>query len=194
MLIGYVRVSTEGQNPNLQKDALLQAGCERVYEDLMSGATTDRPGLKQALDQCRSGDTLVVWKLDRLGRSLKHIIATIEDLEKKGVAFRSLSEGLDTKSHASRAVMLVMATLGELERQLCVERAMAGLRAARARGRFGGRRPIMTAAKIEAAKKLLADHPAKEVARVIGVSLATLYRHCPVGAKTVEPVVVEAAQ
>jgi DNA invertase Pin-like site-specific DNA recombinase len=195
MLIGYCRVSGEGQNLDLQKDALVRAGCARIYEDQLSGGTSDRPGLKQALDQCRDGDTLLVWKLCRLGRSLKHIIETIDVLNKKGVSFRSLTEGFDTRTSTGRATMYIFGTLAEMEREWNRERTIAGLRAARQRNRFGGRRPIMTAAKIEAAKKLLAEQtPAKEVARVIGVSLATIYRYCPGGVKTVEPVVVEAAQ
>ena len=181
MLIGYVRCSTQDQNPALQRDSLAQVGCERVYEDLASGAKADRPGLKQALDQCRSGDTLVVWKLDRLGRPLRHIIETIDDLGKQEISFRSLTEGFDTTSHTGRAVMFIVGALAEMERELIRERTRAGLRAATARGRVGGRRTVMTPAKIDAAKKLLAgDAPSKDIARAIGVSPATLYRWLPV--------------
>ena len=183
MQIGYARVSTQDQNLALQKTALNEAGCEKIYEDQSSGQKMDRPGLAQALEQLRPGDTLVIWKLDRLGRSLKHLITLVEDLSARGVNFRSLTDNIDTTTTAGRFFFHVMASLAQMERELIVERTRAGLKAARDMGRVGGRRRLMTASKIEAARQLLAgDTPAREVAANLGVSVPTLYRHLPASA------------
>lgn len=139
MIVGYARVSTADQNLELQRDALTKAGCERVFEDHASGAATDRPGWARARDALREGDTLVVWRLDRLGRSLKHLIDTVAELGDEGVAFRSLQENLDTGSTGGRLVFHIFGALAEFERELIRERTLAGLAAARARGRMGGR-------------------------------------------------------
>ena len=183
MQIGYARVSTQDQNLTLQKTALKEAGCERIYEDMISGRKADRPGLGQALEQLRPGDTLVVWKLDRLGRSLKQLITLVGDLSAQGVNFRSLTDNIDTTTPGGRFFFHVMASLAEMERELIIERTRAGLKAARDMGRVGGRRRLMTVSKLESARQLLAaGTPAREVAANLGVSLPTLYRHLPASA------------
>lgn len=180
--IGYARVSTVGQNLNAQIEALEQAGCERIFSDQISGATASRPGLDEALAYAREGDTLVVWKLDRLGRSMKHMIELASNLEKRGINLRSLTDGIDTTGAAGRFFFHVMAALAAMERDLMLERTQAGLDAARRRGRVGGRRRKMTDRKVKSAKQLLAaGNPPKDVAASLGVSVATLYRHVPRG-------------
>jgi DNA invertase Pin-like site-specific DNA recombinase len=180
MLIGYARVSTSDQNLDLQKEALQKAGCEKVYEDTVSGLKTYKPGLEKALEHLRMGDTLIVWKLDRLGRSVKNLIEFVTQLEKKNIHFRSLTDHIDTSSTLGRFFFHVMASLAQMERELIVERTRAGLDAARQKGRIGGRRRRMTDSKIESAKKLLADGmSSKDVARNFGVSIPTLYRWVP---------------
>lgn len=176
MLIGYARVSTEDQNLELQLDALHQAGAAKVFTDKVS-SVKHRPGLDEALAYAREGDILVVWKLDRLGRTVKGLIDLVEALQKRGVQFRSLTDGIDTSTAPGRFFFHVMAALAEMERELIRERTNAGLAAARARGRQGGRKPKMSDSKIAAAKQLLdAGRPAQEVADNLGVSRATLYR------------------
>ena len=183
MIIGYARVSTQDQNLDLQKQALTAAGCEKIYEDHISGKRADRPGLALVLETIREGDALVVWKLDRLGRSLKQLIALVEDLERLGINFKSLTDNIDTSTPSGRFFFHVMASLAEMERELIVERTRAGLKAAREMGRTGGRRRLMTASKIEAAKKLMdSGVPPKEVAANLGVSIPTLYRWIPANA------------
>jgi len=180
MLIGYARVSTQDQNLDLQQKALQHAGCEKIYEDKISGLRADRPGLEQALEQLREGDTFVVWKLDRLGRSVKNLREITAKLEKTKVHFKSLTDHIDTTSPMGRFFFHVMASLAQMERELIVERTRAGLKAAKQRGRIGGRKRRMTDSKIESAKKLLADGiPPKEVADNLGVSIPTLYRWVP---------------
>lgn len=180
MFIGYARVSTDDQNLELQTDALVKVGCERIFTDRLSGKSSDRPGLQESLSHLRKGDTLIVWKLDRLGRSVKHLIEIVAKLESDGVEFRSVTDGIDTSTPAGRFFFHVMASLAQMERELIVERTQAGLKSARARGIVGGRRRAMTPSKIDAAKKLIDfGTPPKEVARTIGVSLATLYRWVP---------------
>jgi DNA invertase Pin-like site-specific DNA recombinase len=180
MLIGYARVSTLDQNLYLQKEALQKAGCEKVYEDTVSGLKTYKPGLEQALEHLRMGDTLIVWKLDRLGRSVKNLIELVTQLEKKNIHFKSLTDHIDTSSTLGRFFFHVMASLAQMERELIVERTRAGLDAARQKGRIGGRRRRMTDSKIESAKKLLADGVLpRDVARNLGVSVPTLYRWVP---------------
>ncbi|MDQ5988609.1 MAG: DNA-invertase hin [Syntrophus sp. SKADARSKE-3] len=180
MLFGYARVSTFDQNIDLQEDALRKAGCEKVFSDKTSGSKKDRPGLNDAISHLRTGDTLVIWKLDRLGRSLKNLIDLTSQLEGMGVHFQSITDGIDTKTPAGRFFFHVMAALAQMERELIIERTKAGLAAARERGRKGGRKRAMTDSKLAAAKKLLAEgSPPKDVAHDLGVSIPTLYRWCP---------------
>lgn len=180
MLIGYARVSTADQNLTLQRDALTAAGCIKIFEDTISGAKASRPGLDEALEHVRDGDTLVVWKLDRLGRSVKNLIAFTDQLEHAGVAFRSVTDQIDTTTPAGRFFFHIMASLAQMERELTVERTRAGLLAARAAGKVPGRKRVMTDSKVAAATQLLAQGaPAVEVARNLGVSVPTLYRWIP---------------
>jgi DNA invertase Pin-like site-specific DNA recombinase len=178
MLIGYARVSTVDQDLALQRDALQQAGCERIFEEAASGAKENRPELAKALDHMRKGDTLVVWKLDRLARSMKQLIETVAQLEAAGVKFRSITENLGTDSAGGRFAFHVFGALAEFERSLIRERTNAGLNAARARGRKGGRPKSMTAEDVQAAEALLNGNVGPTaVAKRMGVSRATLYRH-----------------
>ena len=154
--IGYARVSTGGQEIALQLDALHAAGCVRIFEDRASGAKADHPGLIEALAYVRETDVLVVWKLDRLGRSLRHLIETVSELEKRGVGLRSLTESIDTTTPGGRLIFHLFGALGQFERDLIRERTRAGLAAALARGRRGGRKPVVTKDKLERAKALLA--------------------------------------
>lgn len=180
MLIGYARVSTQDQNIVLQLEALSKAGCERIFDDKLSGSRAERPGLAKALDMLREGDTLVVWKLDRLGRSVKNLVDLTTDLHQRGIQFKSLTDAIDTGTASGRFFFHVMASLAEMERELTVERTRAGLEVARRLGRRGGRKRTMTDSKIESAKKLLANGvPPKEVAHNLGVSVPTLYRWLP---------------
>ena len=180
MLIGYARVSTQDQNISLQVEALTKAGCKRIFDDKLSGSRADRPGLAKALEIVREGDTLVVWKLDRLGRSVKNLVDLTTALHEQGVQFKSLTDAIDTGTPSGRFFFHVMASLAEMERELTVERTRAGLEAARRRGRRGGRKRTMTDSKIESAKKLLASGvPPKDVAHNLGVSIPTLYRWLP---------------
>ncbi|MFD1676442.1 recombinase family protein [Alicyclobacillus fodiniaquatilis] len=178
-MIGYARVSTQDQHLELQKDALSEAGCKRLYEDMASGAKASRPGLDEALQYLREGDTLVVWKLDRLGRSLKHLIEVVTELSERGIGFRSLQENIDTTTPGGKLFFHVFGALAEFEREIIRERTNAGLSAARARGGKGGRPKVMDEKKIERAKKLLADHsiPIDEVCAMLNVSRPTLYRY-----------------
>jgi DNA invertase Pin-like site-specific DNA recombinase len=153
--LGYARVSTLDQDPTLQLDALAAAGCAKVFEDRASGARADRPGLQKALDYVRDGDVLIVWKLDRLGRSLPHLIETVSALEKRGVGFRSLTEAIDTTTPGGRLVFHLFGALGQFERDLIRERTRAGLAAAATRGRKGGRKPVITAEKLKRAREIV---------------------------------------
>ncbi|SMG56460.1 recombinase family protein [Paraburkholderia susongensis] len=183
MLIGYARVSAQDPNLELQRKALANAGCQNVFEDKVSGTRADRPGLACALELLREGDTLVVWKLDRLGRSVKQLIDLVSELHKLGAQFKSLTDAIDTGTRSGRFFFHVMASLAEMERELTVERTRAGLEVARQLGRKGGRKPKMTDSKIESAKKLLASGvPPKDVAKNLGVSIPTLYRWLPASA------------
>ena len=180
MLIGYARVSTQDQNLDLQSEALTKAGCERIFNDKISGSRTERPGLTKALEMLREGDTLVVWKLDRLGRSVKNLVDLVGELHQQGIQFKSLTDAIDTGTPSGRFFFHVMASLAEMERELTVERTRAGLEVARLLGRKGGRRRQMTESKIESAKKLLANGvPPRDVATNLGVSVPTLYRWIP---------------
>jgi DNA invertase Pin-like site-specific DNA recombinase len=181
MLIGYARVSTADQSLHLQRDALLAAGCPqpRVYTDIASGAKADRPGLEAALHDLREGDTLVVWKLDRLGRSLTHLIETVHALDARGVGFKSLQEHIDTTTPGGKLIFHVFAALAEFERDLIRERTRAGLTAARARGRRGGRKPALTPKQAALARSMKAD-PGNSIADIcatLGISKRTLYRY-----------------
>src|SRR5579871_804862 len=183
MLIGYARVSTQDQKPELQLDALKQAGCEEVFVEKASGAQRERPELAAALRHARKGDVLVVWRLDRLARSLSHLIKTVEDLEKRGVGLRSLTDPIDTTTPQGMLVFHIFGAIAEFERSLIRDRTRAGLEAARARGRKGGRPPSLRAKDLPAAKALLSDPSitVAEAATRLGVSPATLYRHLPGG-------------
>ena len=179
-LIGYARVSTAEQNTALQTDALRNAGCERVFEDTASGAKSDRPGLAAALAYLRDGDVLAVWRLDRLGRSLPHLIETIGALEARGVGFRSLTESIDTTTPGGRLIFHVFGALGQFERDLIRERTKAGLSAAAARGRKGGRKggrkPVVTADKLQRAREHMANGlNVREAAARLKVSKTVLY-------------------
>ncbi|MFO1433058.1 MAG: recombinase family protein [Candidatus Competibacteraceae bacterium] len=180
MLIGYARVSTDAQSLALQLDALEQACCQRVFTDKASGTNSNRPGLTEALSHLREGDVLVIWKLDRLGRTVKGLVDFVGELADRGVQFRSLTDGIDTATPTGRFFFHVMASLAQMERELLVERTKAGLEAARQRGRLVGRQRRMTPSKIEAVKKLLASGVSpREVAQNLGVSVPTLYRWIP---------------
>ncbi|HEV2081590.1 MAG TPA: recombinase family protein [Brevundimonas sp.] len=177
MKLGYARVSTDDQNLDLQDRALREAGVERVFADRVSGAASCRPGLAEALAALREGDTLVVWRLDRLGRSLPHLISVVADLGQRGIGFQSLNDGLDTTSAQGRFVFHMMGALAEFERALISERTQAGVEAAKARGVRLGRRPVLSSAQLQHAQSLIAlgASPAA-VAQSFGVGRSTLYR------------------
>ena len=183
MKIGYARISTLDQNHDLQFDALTQAGCEKVFSDKISGAKVDRPGLQEALAYLRKDDCLVVWRLDRLGRSLKHLIEVAEGLEKRGVGLSSLQEGLDTSTSGGKLIFHIFGALAEFERNLIRERTMAGLASARARGRLGGRSNKLDNGKIVTLKKLYdsREHTVVEICRLMGISKPTFYRYLRMG-------------
>ena len=185
--VGYARVSTHDQSPDLQLDALKAAGCGRIFQETASGAQRNRPQLVAALDYVRVGDTLVVWRLDRLARSMRQLIETIEDLDARGVGFRSLTEAIDTTSPGGRLVFHLFGALAEFERGLIRERTSAGLEAARARGRVLGRPPALTDDDLIAAKAMLRDPniTVEQVAERLGVAPSTLYRHLPGGRASV---------
>lgn len=177
--IGYVRISTKDQNTDFQDAAMAQAGVTQVYTDRgVSGSVASRPELDRALDHLREGDVLVVWKLDRLGRNTKNVLEVIERLSAKGVGFRSLTEGLDTTGPMGKAMLTILAAFAELERSTMLERTRAGLDAAKARGRVGGRPSTIDAKKLDKIKKLVAsgDHTRAEIADMVKISRATLYR------------------
>ena len=178
MLIGYARVSTEDQRLDLQRQALRDAGCERIFEDT-AGGVAERPALREALAQLRAGDTLVVWRLDRLGRSLKDLIAHAESLRTQGVGLRSLKEAIDTESSTGQLVFHIFGALAEFERALIRERTRAGLAAARARGRVGGRRKRLGEEQRRHAVELYRSRQrtVKEICALVGVSRSTLYAY-----------------
>jgi DNA invertase Pin-like site-specific DNA recombinase len=174
--IGYARVSTTDQDLALQLDALAKAGCARVFQDRASGAKTDRPGLTAALSFVREGDILTVWKLDRLGRSLPHLIETVNAMEARGVSFRSLTEAIDTTTPGGRLIFHIFGALGQFEHDLIRERTRAGLDAAAARGRQGGRKPVVTEEKLTRARTLVAQgFTVREAAARIKVGKTALY-------------------
>ena len=177
--IGYARVSTDDQNAHLQIDALNEAGCMKVFKETASGSLAHRPQLDKMLDHLRSGDVVVVWRLDRLGRSLKNLIALVEDLAERGVGFRSLTENIDTTTTGGKLIFHIFAALADFERELIRERTNAGLAAARARGRVGGRPPTMTPDKVKVARQMYdsKEHTVEAIAKTLGVSRKTIYRH-----------------
>lgn len=176
--IGYARVSTDDQNLDLQLDALQKAGCETVYKESASGKSADRPELEQCLKALRIGDTLVIWRLDRLGRSLSDLVRIVSDLEQRKIGLESLTERIETESATGKLIFHVFAALSEFERNLIRERTQAGLNAARARGRFGGRKPKLDAKQIREIKALLRDPEVSvtDVAHRYGISRTTLYK------------------
>ena len=179
MRVGYARVSTDDQNLNLQRDALNQAGCEQLFEDQFSGAKAERPGLQQALQYARAGDTLVVWRLDRLSRSLKDLIEMVTLLESKNIGLKSLQEAIDTSSSSGKLIFHIFGALAEFERNLIRERTQAGLQAARARGRKGGRPKALNKDKQALAVKLYDEkkHTVDQICEMMGVSKPTLYKY-----------------
>src|SRR3954464_2490526 len=179
MLIGYARVSTTDQTLDLQRDALDHAGCVRIFTDTASGAQTERRGLQDALDHLREEDVLVVWRLDRLGRSLKDLIETISRLETRKIGFKSLTENIDTTTSGGKLIFHIFGALAEFERNLIRERTNAGLQAARIRGIKGGRPKSLTEKKVEMAKKLHADKSisVEEIRKTLGISRMTLWRY-----------------
>jgi len=178
MTFGYARVSTTQQDEALQRDALGAAGVDRVYVDHASGATDSRPALDEMLGQLRPGDTVVIWRLDRLGRSLRHLIDLVADLEQRGVGLRSLTESIDTSTPGGKLIFHVFGALAEFERDLIRERTQAGLAAARARGRVGGRPTVWTPEKLRRPRRCMksGEHDVAAIARVLGVSRASVYR------------------
>lgn len=179
MLIGYARVSTDDQNLDLQHDALHKAGCERIYSDQISGANADRAGLAKAFEMLRSGDTLVIWRLDRLGRSLKDLIQMVEHLERLGVGLKSVQENIDTTTSGGKLVFHLFGALAEFERNLIKERTQAGLSSARARGRLGGRPKTLDTNKRELTLRLYRErkHTIAEICTMMGISKSTLYNY-----------------
>jgi DNA invertase Pin-like site-specific DNA recombinase len=179
MLIGYARISTDDQNLNLQKDALQRAGCEKIYSDQQSGSLSERPGLSLVLETLRPGDTLMIWRLDRLGRSLKNLIFLVEQLEKQKTGLKSLQEHIDTTTAGGRLIFHLFGALAEFERNLIRERTQAGINAARARGRQGGRPKLLDSNKLNLAIRLYREqkHSIAEICKMMGISKSTLYNY-----------------
>lgn len=179
MKIGYARVSTHEQTTSMQKYALKQAGCEKIFTDTASGARTDRPGLDNAFNHLRSGDILIVWKLDRLGRSLQHLIETIKSLQEKKIGFQSLQESIDTTTSGVKLIFHIFSALAEFERDVIRERTRAGLVAARARGRFGGRPALLAPKQINRLKKLYdaRKNTVEEICKIFTISRPTFYNY-----------------
>ncbi len=179
MLIGYARVSTTSQNLDLQMDALKKAGCEKIFEDTQSGARESRPGLDESLAFLRLGDVLVVWKLDRLGRTLRQLVNLVHDFESRGIGFKSLSESIDTTTSSGKLVFGIFSALAEFERSLIRERTMAGLESARARGKKGGRKPKLSPAQEKQLLALYSDKsiPLTEICHTFGITKQTIYKY-----------------
>ncbi len=181
MLIGYARVSTQDQTLDLQTDALTRAGCTKLFTDTTSGSKSERPGLQEALNHVRAGDTLVVWRLDRLGRTLKHLIALITDLSDHAIGFVSLQEHIDTTTSGGKLIFHIFGAVAEFEREVIRERTNAGLQAARVRGRLGGRPTIqaLDPKKVALARRLYADGhmPVREICETLHIGRSTLYRY-----------------
>ena len=184
MLIGYARVSTGGQNLDGQIDRLREAGCERIFEEVASGVKSNRPVLADALDYCRPGDTIVCLSLSRIARSVRDLLSIVEDLEERGIEFRSLTETIDTSTPMGKMFLTICASFSQLERDTLIARTKIGLEAARKRGRVGGRPRKMTDHQIEAAKAMFKNGtPATDIASSFGVSIPTLYRTIPAGTR-----------
>lgn len=181
MRIGYARVSTNDQSTDLQTDALTQAGCEKIFTEVASGAKADRPELSKVIDYLRKGDTLVVWKLDRLARSMSQLITTMNELEQRGIGFHSLTEAIDTSTSTGKFTFNIFAALAAFERELIKDRTQEGLRAAAARGRRGGRPRALSDEQKRMALAMLKveDITAKQIAEQLGIGRSTLYRHIP---------------
>jgi DNA invertase Pin-like site-specific DNA recombinase len=177
MKLGYARISTHDQSLDLQIDALTKAGCERIFQDIASGAKADRPGLAEALEFARPGDTLTVYRLDRCGRSMSHLIETVGLLDSRGISFVSLTEQIDTTSPGGRLLFHLMASIAQFEKDLIRERTMAGLASARARGRTGGRKHKLSPAQVDIARRLRADKSVRiaDACKTLGISRATFY-------------------
>jgi DNA invertase Pin-like site-specific DNA recombinase len=184
MLIGYARVSTDEQSLDLQLDALKRAGCKLIFTDKVSTTRADHPGLADAVSHLRERDVLVIWKLDRLGRTVKGLVDFVADLQERKIQFHSLTDAIDTTTPAGRFFFHVMASLAQMERELLAERTRAGLEAARRRGRIGGRKRRMTPNKVESARRLFkGGMPARDVAESLGISVPTLYRWVPAASR-----------
>ncbi len=179
MLIGYARVSTDDQNLDLQRDALEKAGCEQIFTDTVSGIKAERKGLTDALSHLRRSDTLVVWRLDRLGRSLRHLIDTVTDLQERGVGFKSLQESIDTTTSGGKLVFHIFGALAEFEREIIRERTQAGLAAARSRGKSGGRPKALTEKQVQMLRNLAAnpENSIEDICKTLGISRTTFYRY-----------------
>ncbi len=179
MKVGYTRISTQDQNQDMQLDALKNAGCEKFFSDKASGAKSDRPGLNEALEFLRPRDCLVVWKLDRLGRNLKHLIEVVEDLKSKKIGFMSLQDGFDTTTNGGKFVFQIFGAMAEFERDLIRERTKAGLDAARARGRTGGRKEKLNATQVAALKTMYDSkkHSLGEICSTFDITKPTIYRY-----------------
>ena len=179
MKVGYARVSTKDQHLRMQKDALKSSGCEEIYYDIASGLKTARPGLEEAVNYLREGDVLVVWKLDRLGRSIQHLIQTVKSLSERKIGFQSLQENIDTTTSGGKLIFHIFSALAEFERDLIQERTQAGLKAARARGRLGGRRPLLDDKQVS---KMLARYDeqkltVEEICKIHGISRPSFYNY-----------------
>jgi DNA invertase Pin-like site-specific DNA recombinase len=183
MLLGYARVSTDQQDHGLQLDALRAAGCERVFVETASGTRTDRPELAKLMEMARQGDVLTIWRLDRLGRSLRHLTEIADDLQRRDIGLKSLTENIDTTTPTGRFMFSILGALAAMEREVLIQRTKAGLDAAAARGRRGGRPAALDEAKVRAARAMLSGGTmtASEVAQQLGCSPSTLYRHLPGG-------------
>jgi DNA invertase Pin-like site-specific DNA recombinase len=186
MLLGYARVSTDDQDLNLQRDALMQVGCDRIFEDHASGATATRPGLHAALEYARPGDSLVVWRLDRLSRSLSDLIAVVTRLDAHSIGLKSVHEAIDTTSSTGKLVFHLFGALAEFERALIRERTQAGLQAARARGRLGGRPKALSADQQHVAVQLYEErqYTVSQICHMLGISKPTLYKYLAAAAES----------
>ncbi len=179
MLIGYARISTHDQTLHMQKDALEKAGCEQIFTDQVSGTKTERKGLTEALSHLRAGDILVVWRLDRLGRSLRHLIDTITALHDRGVGFKSLQESIDTTTSGGKLVFHIFGALAEFEREIIKERTQAGLASARSRGKVGGRPKALTAKEVQMLRNMASDRSlaVSDICKTLGIGRTTFYRY-----------------
>jgi DNA invertase Pin-like site-specific DNA recombinase len=179
MLIGYARISTQDQTLALQQDALEKTGCEKIFTDTVSGTKAERKGLTEALSHLRVGDTLVVWRLDRLGRSLRHLIDTVTELHTRGVGFKSLQENIDTTTSGGKLVFHIFGALAEFEREIIKERTQAGLRAARSRGKVGGRPKALTPKEVQMLNNMASDKSltVSDICKTLGIGRTTFYRY-----------------